>query len=148
MAMMTRLQVVLIDSSSGKCVEWFGFRLNLEDCVLIGIGSSDKETGIVELEMAAAVVALYFWGERVRGCLVTWFGDSDGVRFFLIRCSSAIAFARRRLCDFISRLRRNLALALGLRVCQLKQTLATLPRAVANTSCSQMTLMLLDLPVA
>lgn len=63
----------------GECTSWFGFKLEHEDCEIVG--SEEKESIIYELELAAAVLALWFWKEYLRDNLVTWLGDNDSVRF-------------------------------------------------------------------
>ena len=73
---------VLVDQEA-NCCEWFGFPLNSGDCDTFG--AALKDTIIYELELAAAVVALAFWRNRLKGNLAVWFGDNDSVRFALIR---------------------------------------------------------------
>lgn len=73
---------VLVDQFA-KCVQWFGFHLNKDDCKIFGCQT--KKTVIYELELVAAVHALSRWGDLLACNLATWFGDNDRVRYALIR---------------------------------------------------------------
>ena len=80
----------------GECVSWFGLPLDEPQCRQFGGG--DKQTIIYELELAAAVLALDFWADRMVNGLQVCYGDNDGVRFSLIRgsCLSKHASALMR----------------------------------------------------
>jgi len=80
----------------GECISWFGLPLDEAQCRRFG--ADDKETIIYELELAAAVLALDFWADRMVNGLQVCYGDNDGVRFSLIRgtCLSKVASALMR----------------------------------------------------
>ena len=79
-----------------KCVGWFGFPLSPEQCKMFG--SDLKQTIIYELELAASILALDFWAEKMSGGLQICYGDNDSARFSLIRgsCLSQHASALMR----------------------------------------------------
>ena len=59
-----------------KVVAWFGFPLTTAQCELLG--SRDKTTRIYELELLAAVIALFLWSSRQGDEFLVHFGDNDG----------------------------------------------------------------------
>ena len=63
----------------GECVSWFGLPLDEPQCRQFGGG--DKQTIIYELELAAAVLALDFWADRMKNGLQVCYGDNDGCVF-------------------------------------------------------------------
>ena len=78
------LGAAVIDDN-GKCVGWFGLPLDESQCEKFG--SLDRQTIIYALELAAAVLALDFWADKMKDGLQVCYGDNDGVRFSLIRGS-------------------------------------------------------------
>ena len=89
------LGAVLV-ADNGQCVEWFGLPLDESQCK--NFGALDRQTIIYELELAAAVLALDFWADKMKDGLHVCYGDNDGVRFSLIRgsCLSRHASALMR----------------------------------------------------
>ena len=68
-----------IFNNLGECVSWFGLPLDEQQCRQFGAG--DKQTIIYELELAAAVLALDFWADRMKNGLQVCYGDNDGCVF-------------------------------------------------------------------
>ncbi len=90
------LGAVLIDSA-GTCVEWFGMELSQEVCKRLN--PDKKETIIYELELAAYVLATYFWLKKIETGVQVAFGDNDSVRYALIR-GSAVGTTANALLEF------------------------------------------------
>ena len=65
---------------------WFGFPLDAPTCAKLG--SQEKVTVIYELELLAAVIALNSWSGCHGDELNVHFGDSEGVRFSLVKASA------------------------------------------------------------
>ena len=68
-----------IFNNLGERVSWFGLPLDEQQCRQFGAG--DKQTIIYELELAAAVLALDFWADRMKNGLQVCYGDNDGCVF-------------------------------------------------------------------
>ena len=85
-----------IFNESCECVGWFGFPLQSSVCQLFG--SDVKQTIIYELELAASILALDFWSDKMKDGLQICFGDNDSARFSLIKgaCLSSHASALMR----------------------------------------------------
>ena len=73
----------------GTITVWFSLPLGSEQCRIFG--STQKDTIIYELEMAAAVVASTLWCGKESNDLHTHFGDNDSVRFSFGCASGTVA---------------------------------------------------------
>ena len=73
-------------NEQGECVSWFGFSVDSKTCP--ELGASAKDTIIYELELFAGVLALKFWNSKISCGLQVWFGDTEAVRFSLIKGSA------------------------------------------------------------
>ena len=85
-----------IFNESCECVGWFGFPLQPSTCV--HFGAELKQTIIYELELAASILALDFWSDKMKDGLQICFSDNDSARFSLIKgaCLSSHASALMR----------------------------------------------------
>ena len=77
---------VLVNAEAQVCA-WFGIPLDAAVCV--SLGSHEKTTIIYELELLAAVMSLTLWSGTHGDELNVHFGDTDGVRFFLVKATAA-----------------------------------------------------------
>lgn len=68
-----------------ECVGWFRFPLNQQHCMLFGGGV--KQNINYELELAASILALDFWADKMKNGLQICYGDNDSARYSLIRGS-------------------------------------------------------------
>jgi len=73
---------VLVDCL-GNCRAWFSLKVEPSDCKLLGADS--KETIIYDLELLACCLAMDLWGDVLASAYPVLYGDSDSVRFALIR---------------------------------------------------------------
>ena len=84
-----KAQVVWVVSWSMRKTQvgaWLGFPLDAPTCAKLG--SQEKVTVIYELELLAAVIALNSWSGCHGDELNVHFGDSEGVRFSLVKASA------------------------------------------------------------
>lgn len=76
---------VLVNASA-EVVAWFGIALDCNACERLG--ASEKGTIIYEVELPAAIISPSLWNGDNGDELTAHFGDSDGVRFSLVKASS------------------------------------------------------------
>lgn len=79
-------QILALVNASAEVVAWFGIALDCNTCERLG--APEKGTIIYELELLAAIVSLSLWNGDNGDELTVHFGDSDGVRFSLVKASS------------------------------------------------------------
>ena len=119
-----RLVELALLSSTALALVLAGFGFSLDETTCNSFGADKKHTIIYELELCAAVLALAFWADRMKGGLQVCFGDNDGARFSLIRGP-----------DIIFTERPQTIYAFGMLECLQRLTSVTFLRGELTTLC-------------